>query len=176
MVTTEDKGEWGYRSSVWVNQEIGILAYRKQFEGVEIPILVFQDKKVRLESAMTSLIVNPIFVTEKDEILKQIELWLDSTEFPLSSSNNNNRFFSKWKRLSLTSLKVISALLDEGGINVKESAIKICLREDYGMDKNQASKAIADAKPEFINTDFVKLIQNIHSGDEMSINPVWKWQ
>ena len=48
LVTTEDKGEWGYQSSVWVNQEIGILAYRKQFEGVEIPIMVFKDKKVRL--------------------------------------------------------------------------------------------------------------------------------
>jgi len=42
-----DSKEWGYRSSAWVNQEIAILAYRKQFEGVDIPILVFKDEKVR---------------------------------------------------------------------------------------------------------------------------------
>ncbi len=175
LVTTEDTGKWEYRSSVWVNQEIGILAYRKQLEGIEIPIMVFKDKKVRLEGAMTSLIVNPIPICSNGEILKQIDLWLDSTEFPLSSSNNNNRFSSKWKRLSPMSRKIISALLNEGGSNVKESALRLCLIENYGMDKNQANKAISEAKPQFINTDLVKLIQNLYSGDEMSINLTWNW-
>ena len=73
LVTTQDHNEWGYRSSVWVNQEIAILAYRKQFEGIEIPILVFKDEKVRLEGAMTSLIVNPIPMKSELEILKQIK-------------------------------------------------------------------------------------------------------
>ncbi len=175
LVTTQGNKEWGYRSSAWVNQEIAILAYRKQFEGIEIPILVFKDKKVRLEGAMTSLIVNPIPMKSESEILKQIESWLKSTEFPLSSSVNDDRFQSKWEKLSSTSRTVISALLDEGGSNVKESSIKVCLREDYGMEKNGASKAIMDARGEFINTDLVKLIHNIHSGDEMSVNPTWKW-
>ena len=175
LVTTQDHNEWGYRSSVWVNQEIAILAYRKQFEGIEIPILVFKDEKVRLEGAMTSLIVNPIPMKSELEILKQIKSWLKSTEFPLSSSINDDRFLSKWEKLSSTSRTVISALLDEGGTNVKESSIKMCLREDYGMEKNEASKAILDASCEFTNTDLVKLIHNIHSGDEMSINPTWEW-
>ena len=174
LVTTQGNGEWGYRSSVWVNQEIAILSYRKQFEGVEIPILVFRDEKVRLEGAMTSLIVNPIPMRSELEILEQIKSWLKSTEFPLSSSINDDRFLSKWEKLSSTSRKVISALLDEGGNNVKESSIKVCLRESYGMDKNEASKAVSDAKLIFINTDLVKL-NNIYSGDEMSINPTWKW-
>jgi len=173
VITQHEK--WGYRSSVWVNQEIAILAYRKQFEGVEIPILVFKDEKVRLEGAMTSLIVNPIPMKSESEILKQIDSWLESTKFPLNSSGNDDRFFSKWEKLSPTTRKVISALLDEGGTNVKESAIRACLQESYGMGKNEASKAISDAKLEFINTDLVKLIHNIHSGDEMTINPTWKW-
>ncbi|GAG19287.1 unnamed protein product, partial [marine sediment metagenome] len=160
LVTTQGNKEWGHRSSVWVNQEIAILAYRKQFEGIEIPILVFKDKKVRLEGAMTSLIVNPIPMKSESEILKQIESWLKSTEFPLSSSVNDYRFQSKWEKLSSTSRTVISALLDEGGTNVKESSIKVCLREDYGMSKNEASKAILDAQGEFMNTDLVKLIHN----------------
>ena len=175
LVTTQGNKEWGYRSSVWVNQEIAILAYRKQFEGIEIPILVFKDKKVRLEGAMTSLIVNPIPMKSESEILKQIESWLKSTEFPLSSSVNDDRFQSKWEKLSFTSRTVISALLDEGGTNVKESSIKVCLRENYEIGKNEASKAILDARLEFINTDLVKLIPNIHSGDEMSVNPTWRW-
>ena len=175
LVTTQGNKEWGYRSSVWVNQEIAILAYRKQFEGIEIPILVFKDKKVRLEGAMTSLIVNPIPMKSESEILKQIESWMNSTEFPLSSSANDDRFLSKWEKLSSTSRTVISALLDEGGTNVKESSIKVCLRENYEIGKNEASKAILDARLEFINTDLVKLIPNIHSGDEMSVNPTWKW-
>jgi len=175
LVTTQGNKEWGYRSSVWVNQEIAILAYRKQFEGIEIPILVFKDKKVRLEGAMTSLIVNPIPMKSESEILKQIESWLKSTEFPLSSSVNDDRFQSKWEKLSSTSRTVISALLNEGGTNVKESSIKVCLRENYEMGKSEASKAVSDAKLEFINTDLVKLIHNIHSGDEMSVNPTWEW-
>ena len=175
LVTTQGHKEWGYRSSVWVNQEIAILAYRKQYEGIEIPILVFKDEKVRLEGAMTSLIVNPNPIKSESEILKQIESWLKSTEFPLSSSTNDDRFLSKWEKLSSTSRTVISALLDEGGTNVKESSVKVCLREDYGMEKNEASKAISDARGEFTNTDLVKLIHNIHSGDEMSINPTWEW-
>ena len=175
FVKTNGGMEWGYRSSVWVNQEIAILAYRRQFEGIEIPILVFKDEKVRLEGAMTSLIVNPTIMKSESETLTKIDSWLSSTEFPFRGQVNDDRFNSKWEKLSPMSRKVIAALLDEGGINVKESSIRSCLREIYGVGKNEASKAVSDAKLEFINTDLIKLIHNIHSGDEMSINPTWEW-
>ena len=175
FVKTNGAVEWGYRSSVWVNQEISILAYRKQIEGIEIPILVFKDEKIRLEGAMTSLIVNPIIMESESETLTQIDSWLNSTEFPFRGPANDDRFNSKWEKLSPMSQKVIAALLDEGGINVKETSIKSCLRKIYGVGKNEASKAVSDAKLEFINTDLIKLIHNIHSGDEMSINPTWEW-
>ncbi len=175
VVKTHDNKEWGYRSSVWVNQEIAILAYRRQFEGIEIPILVFKDEKVRLEGAMTSLIVNPKPIRSESEMLIQIDSWLNSTGFPYRGATNDDRFNSKWEKLSPMSKKVISALLDEGGNNVKESSIRSCLREAYGIGGNESSKAIIDAKLEFINTDLVKLIHNIYSGDEMSINPTWEW-
>ena len=167
--------EWGYRSSVWVNQEISMLAYRKQFEGVEIPILVFKDERVRLEGAMTSLIVNPIPMKSESEILEQVKSWLESTEFLFKGSNNDDRFFSKWAKLPSIPRKVISALLDEGGTNVKEFAIKACLQENYGMGNNEASQAILEARLAFINTDLIKLKHDINSGDEMSINPTWQW-
>lgn len=175
FVTSGTGQEWGYRSSAWVNQEIAILAYRRQFEGIDIPILVFKDERVRLEGAMTSLIVNPIPMGSESDILLHVESWLKSTAFPANLSGADDRFISKWQKLSPLSQKVLSALLDEGDINVKESALKTCLREKYGMEKNQASQAVSAARLEFINTDLVKLVHNIHSGDEMSINPAWKW-
>lgn len=174
LVTLDGDKAWGYRSSVWVNQEIAILAYRKQFEGIDIPILVFKDKSVRLEGAMTSLIVNPIPIVSEEDILMKVESWLQTAVFS-NLSGTDDRFLSKWQKLSSSSQKVIFALLDEGATNVKESAIRICLREKYGMDKNEASQTISKAKLEFINTDLVKLVENIHSGDEMSINPTWQW-
>lgn len=167
--------EWGYRSSVWVNQEIAILAYRQQYEGIEIPILIFKDEKVRLEGAMTSLIANPIIMKSESETLTQINSWLISIEFPFKGVANDDRFNSKWKKLTPMSRKVIAALLEEGGINVKESSIKSCLRDVYKIGKNEASKAVSDAGLEFIDTDLVKLMHNIYSGDEMSINPTWDW-
>jgi len=171
-----DSEEWGYRSSVWVNQEIAILAYRKQFEGIDIPILVFKDKKIRLlEGAMTSLIVNPITMISEDDILSKIKSWMISTEFPSNGSVSDERFISKWQKLSPISVNVISALIDEGGINVKEASIRICLREKYGLDKTHANAAVSRAKLEFMGTDLVKLIDDINSGDEMSLHPTWKW-
>lgn len=174
VVKKSDGKNWGYRSSVWVNQEIGILAYRKHFEGGEIPILVFKDERVRLEGAMTSLIVNPKPIKSENEVKAEIDSWLNSNSFP-NRGVNDDRFHFKWEKLSSTSLKVLSALLDEGGDNVKESAVKSCLRENYGMTKDKSSTAVSDAKLEFANTDLVKLIHDINSGDEMSINPVWRW-
>jgi hypothetical protein len=166
---------WGYRSSVWVNQEIAILAYRRQFEGVEIPILIFKDDKVRLEGAMTSLIVNPRPMKSESEILAEIDSWMNTTHFPSNASVGDDRFLSKWQKLSPVSIQVLSALIAEGGTNVKETAIRICLREKYGFNKNDASNAIMNAKLEFIKTDLVKLTHNIHSGDEMSVNANWVW-
>ncbi|SRR6266567_6582060 len=173
-VVGEDGKPWGYRSSVWVNQEIAILAYRKLVEGIEIPILVFKDEKVRLEGAMTSLIVNPLPIATESTILEKVKHWLMSSSFSFGSPNDE-RFQSKWEKLSPTSRRVLHALLDEGASNVKESAVRICLREKYGLDKNDASRAVTDARPEFTNTDLVKWTHNIHSGDELTVNPTWAW-
>jgi len=55
-VVHSDNTEWGHRSSVWVNQELAILAYRQFFESRQLPILAFMDPQVKLEGAMTTLI------------------------------------------------------------------------------------------------------------------------
>lgn len=90
LVTTEGNKEWGHRSSVWVNQEIAILAFRKQLQEIDIPIIVFKDERVRLEGAMTSLIVNPIRMGSRSDILVEIDRWLKSTEFPEPNTYNED--------------------------------------------------------------------------------------
>jgi hypothetical protein len=41
---------------------------------------------------------------------------------------------------------------------------------------NFASTALRDAKGWFIRTDLVKLIHNVHSGDELSVHPTWEFR
>ena len=41
-------------SSMWINQELAILAYRQFFEQREIPILAFKDVAVELEGAISA--------------------------------------------------------------------------------------------------------------------------
>ncbi len=175
-VTIQNNEEWGHRSSVWVNQEIAILAYRKQFEGMEIPILAFKEDIVLLEGAMTSLIVNPYPMVSESDVLERVGLWLNESKFPLDSTASDDWFYSKWPMLSPSSHKVITALIEGGGENVKEAAIRAFLQEKFGLNKeNEASDAIRKARNEFIKTDLAKWERNIYSGDEMSINPTWQW-
>jgi hypothetical protein len=77
LVTQSDGKEWGRRSSVWVNQEIAILAYRQFFESKSIPILAFMDSAVKLEGAMTSLIVNALALPASAALASTVRQWLE---------------------------------------------------------------------------------------------------
>jgi len=163
--------EWGRRSSVWVNQEIAILAYRQFIEARQLPVLVFKDERVRLEGAMTVLIVNPLPITEPTEVVKTVLSWLNKNTFSVGS---DDVFSKKWERLSEQSRQVVSCLLDQGGYQVKKDSVRRALIDTFGVPKNDASAIIRKAGLEFINTDLVKLIPNIHSGDELSVHPTWE--
>jgi len=97
VVTHSDGVEWGHRSSVWVNQEVAILAYRQFFETRRLPLLAFVDPAVKLEGAMTSLIVNPQPLPASAQLASAVGTWLTETEFADSS---NEVFLSKWKQLT----------------------------------------------------------------------------
>ncbi|MFQ5757659.1 MAG: hypothetical protein ACE5H7_16395 [Acidiferrobacterales bacterium] len=165
--------KWGHRSSVWVNQEIAILAYRQFLESQQIPVLVFKDERVKLEGAMTALIVNPLSIVKPAEVVKIVKSWLDDQSF---STGPDDVFLEKWARLSDKSRKVIACLVDQGGDQVKEDAVRRALIDTFGVPRNEASTVVRNAKLEFISTDLVKLIHNIHSGDELSAHPTWKFQ
>src|SRR6476620_5143551 len=94
-VRAPDGKSLGVRSSVWINQEVAILAYRQQFEGSEIPILAFKDPSVTLEGAMTAFIVNPSEFRDEDEVIELLRAWLKGNggKGPVS---DRDEFESKW--------------------------------------------------------------------------------
>lgn len=92
VVTRSDGVEWGHRSSVWVNQEVAILAYRQSFESKKVPVLAFADPVVKLEGAMTSLIVNPQPLPSSTQLVSAVATWLAKSEFSDSSSPHISRY------------------------------------------------------------------------------------
>jgi len=172
IVLGGDGGEWGHRSSVWVNQELAILAYRQFFEARNIPVIAFAEPTVKLEGAMTSLIVNAKPLGSAQDVASALRAWLGGTQFGAAS---DDAFIKKWAQLTDDARKVVVGLLDEGGHNAKETAVRHAVMRRYGIDSNRASEMVRNAKLEFMKTDLVKLIHDLHSGDELSLHPTWKF-
>jgi hypothetical protein len=173
VVMRSDGIEWGHRSSVWVNQEVAILAYRQFFEEKKIPILAFAEAEVKLEGAMTSLIVNPRPLVSPQDVAGNVKTWLGETQF---SGTSDDAFIIKWNQLSDDARKVVAGLLEEGGCNVKETAVRHAAMRLFGMQRELASQAVRESKLQFMATDLVKLIHDINSGDELSVHPTWEFQ
>jgi hypothetical protein len=171
-VTVSGGESWGVRSSVWVNQEIAILAFRQFAESASLPILVFKKDDVKLEGAMTSFILNPLPLLGVQDALVRIKDWLKSVEFAPCLADE---FSEKWNKLSLNSKKVLSSLADEGGQQVKEISIWRKLQQKYAFSRNEADKVVRDAKLQFIDTGLVICDHNIHTGNEMTYHPTWRW-
>jgi hypothetical protein len=134
--------EWGHRSSVWVNQEIAILAYRQFLEAQQIPVLAFKDERVKLEGAMTALIVNPLPIVGTAEVVKIVKSWLARQSF---STASDDVFLKKWERLSDQSRKVVACLLDQGGDQVKTDAVQRALIDTFGVSTNEAFTVVFNA-------------------------------
>jgi hypothetical protein len=172
-VIQTDGSEWGHRSSVWVNQEIAILAYRQYCESKRIPILVFAEPTVKLEGAMTSLIVNPQPLPPPAQLASIVRTWLAGSE---TSAPQSHIFVEKWDQLPDAAKMAVVVVVEEGGTNVKESIVRQGIAKRLFIDTNAADSALRDAKLYFMKTDLIKLVPNIRSGDELSANPTWKHQ
>jgi hypothetical protein len=164
--------EWGYRSSVWVNQEIAIFSYRRHIEAQKIPVLIFKDEKVNLEGAMTALIGNPFALKETSAILEQIKTWLAESKFPPCLDEEFNR---KWEQISDVTRRFLSCLLDEGGEKVNGVVIRECLKSKFNLSNNEATKAILDARLDFNRTNLVRFERNEEALYEFSIHPTWNF-
>jgi len=69
----------------------------------------------------------------------------------------------------------LSCLTDEGNQQVKEINIWRKLQRKYEFSRNEAKKVVVDAKLQFIDIGLVSCDHNIHTGDEMTFHPTWKW-
>lgn len=121
---------------------------------------------------MTSFIANPLPLESVQDTLAKIKEWLKSAEFAPCLANE---FEEKWNKLSLNSKKVLNCLACEGGQQVKEINIWRKMKQKYSFPPNAADDAVRDAKLQFIDTGLVICDRNIHTGDEMTYHPTWRW-
>jgi len=163
----------GVRSSVWINQEIAILAYRQFLEPSEIPILAFADPSITHEGAMTAFILNPKPLGDEQAVISAVRQWL--TGLPASQFAADLAVFEqKWSALTEGDRAVLASLVAEGGQCVKESSIRRRLIDHHGFDRNQASTILMERRLALSNANFVQLRHNIYDGDEMSLHPSWE--
>jgi hypothetical protein len=77
---------------------------------------VFKDPKVRLEGAMSALIVNSYPLGSDTAVVAAVHDWLARSTF---AGVGDETFQRKWAALSDTAKLVVAALIDEGGNAVK---------------------------------------------------------
>jgi hypothetical protein len=167
-----DGAERGRRSSVWVNQEIAVLAYRQFVESRKIPILCWRQNGVELEGAMTAFIVNPRPIPPPSEVATLVGSWLAKESF---HSGANEVFESKWKGLSEPAFLVLAALVDEGGTSVLKTSVKRTLRDRYDVTMNEDDQIVRRGVQQLTNADLVKT-QLTDAGEEFSLHPTWQPQ
>lgn len=77
--------------------------------------------------------------------------------------------------LSEPARKVVAGLFEEGGHNVKETAVRHAVMRLFSVNSDSVSEIVRNARLEFMKTDLVKLIHDKHSGDELSVHPTWEF-
>ena len=125
---------------------------------------------------MTALIVNPEPLGPVHAVVENITNWLTEDAIQGAPHAPDEVFDEKWEALSGRKVReVLSCLVREGGVSVKEANLKRCLRSQFGVEKNESGAQVREARAHFISTDLVKCDLNIVSGDEYSLNPAWEW-
>ena len=162
--------EAGRRSSVWVQQELGILAYRQFFENRRLPLLCLQDPKVKLEGAMTSLIVNPRPLGSDAGVLDAVRAWLAAESF---AGISDVAFSEKWNQLKDPARRVLSGIIEEGGHGVAATALKSTLRRLFGSLCSDPNREVLDAELQFQNTGLVS-VSHTDYGKEFSLKATWE--
>lgn len=161
------------RSSMWINQELAILAYRQFFESREIPILVFKHENVLLEGAMTAFIVNAKPLSAEQAVVDEVHRWI-ADKAAKSPPDEQAAFDQKWAALQADDRKILKALVEEGGHNVKEASIRRRLIKN-GLESNAVSNILRTRRAAMSQENLVKLHHNIYDGDEISLHPTWEW-
>lgn len=173
-VVSDQGHDLGVRSSVWVNQELAVLAYRQFFEATNIPILAFKHESVTLEGAMSAFIINPRPLGNDDSVVAEVRNWL-ATFAPQGRPSEQDVFDRKWETLEADDRLILAALVDEGGHDIKEVSVRRRLTEAHNIDRNRASTLVRERRTVLSTSNLVRLQHNLFDGDEMSLHPTWEW-
>lgn len=173
-VVSDQGHDIAVRSSVWINQELAILAYRQFFERTNIPILAFKHESISVEGAMTAFIINPKPLGSQREILSEVRRWL-ATHASEGRPSEQAVFDEKWGRLEADDLRILTALIEEGGKDVKEVTVRRRLIERFRIDRNRASTIVRERGPVLSALNLIRSRYDNHDGDEMSLHPSWEW-
>jgi hypothetical protein len=172
-IRTDENVDLGVRSSVWINQEVAILAYRRYFEDTEIPILAFKHSSIKLEGAMSAFILNPYPLNSDDQVIEETRAWLQGAA-RVGREAMADVFGRKWEEVTPEGRELLKALVAEGGLNVKDTSV--CRRlVSYGVEGNRAWSLLREQRLALSPINLVRLIPNIYDGDEMSLHPTWEW-
>ncbi len=173
-IHADDGRALGIRSSVWINQEVALLAYRQFFEKRAIPVLAFRDPSITLEGAMTAFIINPKPWVDEGTVLAEVRRWI-AEEAPSGSRDEDDVFQAKWDALQLDDRPILTALIAQGGCDIKEQSVRRRLIKHHGFEKNRASEVLRTRQTVLSEANLVQLRHNIYDGDEMSLHPSWEW-
>jgi hypothetical protein len=161
-------------SSIWINQEIAILSYRRWFENTPIPVRIFKEPEVALEGAMTSQIANPTDFASDDQVLEEVEQWLGSASFVLPL--DQAEFTRLVAQLDDGDWKVIEAVVAARGLAVTKRQLKQYLRAK-GVDKAKATDIVNSACHKFAGINNLVLHQRYGPGTvTLTLNPRWEWE
>ena len=173
-IVSEHGDDLGVRSSVWINQELAIFAYRQFFEGANIPILAFKHDSVDLEGAMSAFIINPKPLGNDEMVVEEVRNWL-RTVAPQGRPSEQVVFDEKWENLEEIDRLILTALVDEGAHDIKEVSVRKRLIDSYGIDQNTASTLVRTRRTVLSTSNLVTLNKNLFDGDEMGLHLAWEW-
>ena len=164
----------GETSSIWINQEIAVLSYRRWLESAPIPVRIFKDPGVALEGAMTSQIANPTDFTSNNQVLQEVERWLGNTSFvpPLDQAE----FGRLVDQLDDGDWKVIEGVVAARGADVSKGQIKQYLKAS-SVEDAKASGIVNSACHKFAGVNNLVIHHRHAPGSEtLTLNPRWEWE
>lgn len=86
------------RGSVWIHQELAILAYRRFLQGRSLPLRVLMHRTIGREGVMDNLIINPVVFEREEEIYESVREWMHEELIPDPIQTSRERLFRQHTR------------------------------------------------------------------------------
>ncbi len=139
--TIDTHEERNMRASVWVSQELAILAYRIHAQHQDVPILMFLDDSVSREGILGRLSLQPHALSSLDEMERVLVQWLQKETFRDSYASI---VAEKFAGARPDDRIFLSALIHEGCDDVSISTLKPIVRKMWSKERTEASRIVDD--------------------------------